>query len=493
MAWIIGDSFDWYTNIADAAANFWDAAVSHSFSASGRFAGSQCLVNGLSNATTIGLSKVSGSNDATHHIALAFRQTTALSGTTNIFWITLYDGTTAQCTIVFRSDGTILLTSGASSGSTLATYSSAFIQNTWAAFEFEITINNTTGVFKVRKDGAGSDSHSTTSLNTRGGTANNYANKLAIGSTSTSFTQNIDDFLWFSTSGAAPNTWVGDVRAVQLLPISNSGTTQFTGSLQVGTPNAVSSTTSRASGVTTYRSFVATYSGTVPSGTFMVSTGGTGNVKVALYDASNGGNPGTALATSSAIVNPTTGTQPYTFSSPPTIVKGTTYYMAFDQDFTVIYTAAGGASGINNTTAYGSFPATNPGSFSTLAVCPFFTLNITTTNNSELVMEAIHNDTTDYVYDSTTGHLDFYNLGSLSYTPASVLAVQTRAYMCKSDTGARTGAIQMKSGTITNSATLSLSTSWQHLTRVDLLDPNTGVAWAAAAVNAITVGPSLTA
>ena len=65
----------------------------------------------------------------------------------------------------------------------LSTYSSAFSgSGVWTAFEFEITINNTTGAWHVRKDGATSDSFSASSLNTRGGTANNYANKIALGS-----------------------------------------------------------------------------------------------------------------------------------------------------------------------------------------------------------------------------------------------------------------------------------------------------------------------
>jgi hypothetical protein len=39
----------------------------------------------------------------------------------------------------------------------------------------------------------------------------------------------------------------------------------------------------------------------------------------------------------------------------------------------------------------------------------------------------------------------------------------------------------------------ALSTSYGWLTRVDTTDPNTGVAWTAAAVNALQVGAKVTA
>ena len=97
------------------------------------------------------------------------------------------------------------------------------------------------------------------------------------------------------------------------------------------------------------------------------------------------------------------------------------------------------------------------------------------------------------MYDSTVGHTEFYNIAPLAYVPVSIVAVQTRAFALKSDAGARTLGIQMKSGTIVSTASLALSTTAQQITRVDALDPNTGVAWTASGVNAILVGPSLVA
>jgi len=492
MAWLHGDSFDWFSSIADAALNHWDTAVSHGSTASGRFSGSRAVTNGLANPTTIGLGKSSGSNDATHHVVVAFVHTSALSGTTNGFWITLYDSATAQCTIVFRSDGTILLTSGASSGSTLATYSSAFAQGVWAAFEFEITINNTTGVFKVRKDGAASDSHSTTSLNTRGGTANDYANKIAIGSGSNSVSQTLDDFLWFNTGGAAPNTWIGDVRATQLMPVSDSAV-DF---LPAPNPTTIShasnaGTVSAVNGTARFRSFTATATGTIGTVIITANAGATANVKAAIYDSSaGGGSAGASLGTSNVLVNPVLGVNTLTWSSPVAVVDGVVYWFAVDQDATVVWQQSSASAGSSSTISYVSFPSATPTLVPTQAGV-VFTVNITPTVNAAQVDELLHDDATSYVYSSNIGDSDLYAITPLAYTPAVIIAIQTRSFMAKSDAGARVGAIQLNSGTITNSTTLALSTSFQQLNRVDAVDPNTSSAWDEAGVNAILVGPSL--
>src|SRR4029077_14699582 len=150
----------------DAANGYWDSPITGTppFVA-GRSSGSRAIQFGNSGITLI---KTSGVNDALHHFVLAFNQSGALTGTTAGTYLELFDGATAQCSVVFRSDGTILLTSGGPAGATLATYTGAFpVFNTWYAFEFEIVINNTTGSFAVRKNGNNVNDFTATSLNTR--------------------------------------------------------------------------------------------------------------------------------------------------------------------------------------------------------------------------------------------------------------------------------------------------------------------------------------
>ena len=114
--------------------------------------------------------------------------------------------------------------------------------------------------------------------------------------------------------------------------------------------------------------------------------------------------------------------------------------------------------------------------------------------NTSQVSEAHQDGATSYVFDSTPGDADFYNIGSIASTPTATIAVTTRGYMAKSDAGARTGAVQIKSGgTTVASATATLGTSFGWVWRTDTTDPATGAAWTAVAVNAAQIGPKTVA
>jgi len=224
MAWSFGDSWDLYATPADAINGYWDtmtgSAVNYSL-VTGRFAGSRAL-----QCATLGMNliKNSGQNDAVHHIVCAFYQTAALSGTSLATYFSLGDGATAQCSVVFRSDGAILLTSGGPAGTALDTYTGAVTaNNTWYAFEFEVVINNTTGSWAVRKNGNTSNDRALGSLDTQN-SANAYANRLTFG-VNASVSQQVDDLFW--QSGASTGTWLGDIRCYTRMPASDVGTVQF--------------------------------------------------------------------------------------------------------------------------------------------------------------------------------------------------------------------------------------------------------------------------
>jgi hypothetical protein len=345
VAYVFGDSWDCYATTNDAAAGYWDVFVNAAGAAlqAGRFAGSQAWR--WSNTGVAGsLTKSSGVNDAVHHISVAYYQSATLTGTTPATYFQFADGATNQVCVVFRSDGTILLTSVTPAGTTLATYSGAVTAtNTWFQFEFEVIISATVGRFRARKNGNTSDDFdSGASLNTRPG-ANSFANKLVFGASATTITSTLfDDLLWRSDAASVP--WVGDIRCIARMPAS---------------------------------------------------------------------------------------------------------------DVSVQFSRTAGAT------------------------------------NASCVDEPQQNAATDYVFDATPGHADLYTIASIASTPTSTVAVTTRAFMQKSDAGARTAAVQMKSGATTvtsNTATLA-SSSWGWTWRTELLDPATSTAWSAAAVNNIQVGP----
>ena len=60
-----------------------------------------------------------------HHFVVAFDQQNAITSSLAGIYLELFDGATAQCSVVFRSDGAILLTSATPAGTVLATYTGA--------------------------------------------------------------------------------------------------------------------------------------------------------------------------------------------------------------------------------------------------------------------------------------------------------------------------------------------------------------------------------
>ena len=504
MTYTFGDGFDLYATLPDAGSSYWDSAVSSAASASlgtGRFTGGQAVcmvVNGTVPALI--LQKSSGSNDAVHHISCAFTQNATLSAVALGFFLQLIDGSTPQCSIVFRSDGTILLTSGGPTGSTLATYSSAFAANTWTAYEFEVVINNATGSFTVRKNGNSSADFTATSLATRGGTSNNYANKLQLGLQSSSGspfnlnsqTQRIDDLLW--RSDASSVSWAGDLRCLTRMPATDSSV-QFTKSTTTGSQTV--STGPNAGGITAnegrYMPFTATFTGTISGAQVVVSTANAGGMKCAIY-ANSGSAPTTVLGTATALGSIAVGTNAFTFGSPVSVTLGTQYWLAFESDTTGGNWSQNNSNtvGIKATTAYASFPAANP-TATTAQITVQCSLTYTLSTNAMMTAESQQDGLTTYVSDSTVGHNDLYTIGSLSSTPASTFMVTTRGFAEKTDAGTRLGAVQVKSGTTTvQSTSTALNTSFGWIYRTDLTDPNTSTTWTNTAVNALLIGPVVT-
>jgi hypothetical protein len=494
MAWSFGDGFDLYATTADAANGYWDSVNSTTFSlVAGRFTGSRALQ--LSSPITVGFIKSSGVNDVVHHIVVAFQQTSALTGSVLGTYLQLVDGVTNQCCVVFRSDGAILLTSATPAGAVLATYTGAVTAiSTWCAFEFEIVINNTTGRFRVRKNGNTIDDFdSGATLNTRPG-ANTYANKLQVGVNSSVSGQCIDDLFW--RSDASSVAWMGDIRCYTRMPASDQSV-QFSRSpttSPLGGFGTASANFSTAVGNSFYVPLAPAYDGTISTLTISMFAAYTGNLKCSVFN-SAGGNPSTILASATTLVNPTIGNNTITFSTPFTVTKSNQYWIGI---------AADGAANVNyfnsniarssTTTGYSTFPTASPTvSGNTIVAC--ITWTIATNTNNCVVNEAQQDTTTSYVYDSTAGHADFYGIGTIASTPGTTIAVTTRGYMQKSDAGTRTAAVQLKSGATTvASPTLTLTTSgWLWAWRTDITDPNTSAAWTAAAVNAAQIGPTVVA
>jgi hypothetical protein len=441
------------------------------------------------------MSKTSNVNDAVHHIALSFQQTSTITGSSVVHYLTLYDGATAQCTILFRSDGAILLTSGIFSGTTLATYTGAFpVASTWYAFEFEVVIHNTAGTFTVRKNGNTIADFTATALDTQA-SANAYANKLTFG-ISAGLTQMVDDLFW--QSGASAGAWLGDIRCYTRMAATDASV-QFARSpaTLTQTPFTFSANGSMVVPTTAawYTPFTAAVDGAISTVTVSLNGGYTGNMKGALF-AGTSTQPTTVLGSATApINNPTTGVNTFTFSPPITVAKGAQCWFGFCTDTNTgsIVQAGSGSAARSSATTYASFPAALP---SVSAAAPaIINATMAVTSNATLVNEAQQDGLTTYVQDATIGDTDFYGLAALGLSPVTVLATTTRGFMTKSDAGPAAALVQLKSGatTVQTPRQVPVTNVFQWAWRIDTVDPNTGSPWLQANIDNLQFGPQVVA
>jgi len=503
VAWIAADSFDYYGAIADLARSVWDSFTNIGGSsltlntATTRFGTGQSLRCPSSSAGVI-MTKAFGANEGTVFVALARYRSNALSGTAAETYLELRDGATAQCTVVFQSNGDLVLKSGTSGGTVLATYSAAFAQDVWTQFQIRVVISNTAGSMTVRKNGQTSDSYaSATNLNTRGGTANNYATAIALGNGAavTSTPWFLEDLLIYSGSGAAPNDWVGDVRAVCLPPVADTAQKQMVpspaGTTTVGGP--AFSTRAFAANTIYWGSLTPARSGAVTKATIVAAAGLTGHARIALYAPDATGLPGALIAVSAEVTNPVAAGSDFTFSAGTNLVAGRAYFAALLLD------AAWTANTINLSANYtlartysAGFP--DPAGVTTFAAAQPPALIFTVAGNIVTVSEVLANGDTDFVAGSNVNDADLYDVADLPLTPTTILGVVTKVYLKKSDAGARSGQLLVKSGATQVAGTDTvLGTTYTYLARVDTVDPNTGAAWSAGAINAVQIGQKVTA
>lgn len=498
MAFTFTDGFDCYAAAADEILGYWDSGGATNTLVTGRFIGSRAIQ--MPNISTGVLVKSSGQNDAVHHISFAFQHPGLITGSSIQLYINIGDGATAQCTMAFRTDGSIQLQSGGVGGAVLATYSSAFTGGVWNHFEFEIVINNTTGSFKVRKNGNTSDDFASTGLNTRGGTANNYANRITLGASTSASGGNhmVDDFIW--KSSAAAGTWIGEVRCRTRYPNADSGTPQWTraatgAALIQSYAGAGANNPITAVGSAFLDPFTCLYAGSIAS--IMISTYGavTGNAKAAIW-ADNAGVPGAVLASCSAQAA-VSGNNVFTLSTPLTVTPGQKIWIGMCCD------TAGGSwntqsltsNGATGTLGYSTFPQANPSVTGGNRLVGSNIVYSAATGNYQMVQEAQQDGASSYNYDSTVNDVDRFTISAIDATPATTFATTVRGLLQKSDAGTRntqvllkSGATEVGSGSAANNAGVW---GWQY--RTDETDPATGSAWTATAVNNALIGVQVTA
>jgi hypothetical protein len=227
MAWLVGDGFDFYNVIGDAIANtqLWQTISQCVLSGGGRFGGSHFIQLGNNSVTAGNIFTTQFTNSNVIFVnanIISGGNAHVNGGTTQTIGFTLRDtSANIQCGFFLRNGGDFVLTSGGIGSAVLAT-SPVFmpLANIWAHIQVKITIHNTTGNVELRLNGNTVANWTATGLNTRNGTANFFANVIHWTSNSASG-ESVDDFYAFNDQGAQPNTFQGDVRAIQQFPTSD--------------------------------------------------------------------------------------------------------------------------------------------------------------------------------------------------------------------------------------------------------------------------------
>lgn len=118
-----------------------------------------------------------------------------------------------------------------------------------------------------------------------------------------------------------------------------------------------------------------------------------------------------------------------------------------------------------------------------------FATRVGAASNFQAVNQTNPDGDTSYVEDATVGDRDLYSMADMTHSAAQVHAVQVVATALKSDAGARSLALPVKSGeTVSAGPGQALSTAYVMYRRVLETDPATGAAWTRDAVNALEAG-----
>jgi hypothetical protein len=443
------------------------------------------------------ISYLSKTITATARLIAGFRFSPDLLGGVNTcpIMIQAAKGATAQWTVMVTTSGTIQILTGAENGSAIATSTATVAAGSTHYLEVDVTVG-AAGAYTVYLDGA---SLLTGTGNTRGDGSNNSADSIRLGNRGSSISGVFDDFYLFDTTGSACNTvLLTNPRIETQFPTSDSQT-QFTfGTTTLGQAYS-NTTTTNAPGANKLflRSFTPAVSGTINSVACVPKATSAGaNFKAVIYTDS-GGVANTLLSSGTQVTGTTSGTTlTGALVTPQSITAGTPYWIGFITDTSVVLAQVDtGTTGSSATNTYGSgAPGSAPAM--TTAQASWEIYGNVTGLASNYSAEALNPPVGDlsYAASATVNNEDLYGFPALSVVPNTIYTVAAKCYCEKTDAGARTMDIRVKSsGTDSGGSNTGLSptTSYTWLTSYFDTDPATAAAWTYSGINAATSGPKV--
>lgn len=401
------------------------------------------------------------------------------------------DAGTNQCAIGFNTAGKLVLWQGGLGGTQIAITTTSITANTWHYIEWDLSFSSS-GSYTVYLDGV-SVLSGTGNLKS---SSNSYANQVYLTGNTIAF----DDMYVFDSTGSVNNAVRGDSRVETLFPNADASVAFTPSQGAIGAYYNLNSSTSFMSANQLYlRKFTAPVSGTLNSVSLMPSTSSAGiNFKPAVY-ADSSGSPGSLLSSGPQVTGATGGTAvTMNLTTPQTLTAGTAYWIGYVTDTSLTMIRQDNSSfstnaGFTASITYSSAPPSTAPSMSSGQASLQVWGNVTgmSTNYTE-TNEVPPGGDLSCVTSSTVGAEDRYSFGSLSSTPSNIAGVKVSALLRKTDSGARTVTVQVKSGTteVTGSSQ-SPSASYLYFSNYQDTDPNTSAAWTASAVNSVTAGAKI--
>jgi hypothetical protein len=404
------------------------------------------------------------------------------------------DTASTQCTITLETTGIIHLRTGGIAGTDLAT-GATISANTTHYLEWDITFGSSAS-YQVWLDGASLFSGTG---NTRGGSSNNYANIIKLFFAAAN-SMTIDDLYLFDSTGSQNNAVLLTSPRIETQYPNADSSVQFSfGAAILGTASQrTTSTNAPGANKLFLRSFTPAQAGVLQSvACIPAATSAGANLKGVAYT-DNAGVPNSLLTSGSQVTGTTSGTTlTGALVTPQTLSAGTAYWIGFITDTSVVLQEVDSSNtGQVATNTYGSGA---PGSAPTMTTGQaswviYGNLTGVGVNFYEEAIPSNQNQAVgdpSYVFDSVSGHEDLYNFPALSVTPSSIYAVAVKGYAKRSDSGARTVSLRMKSASTDSGGTntgQSPGTSYGWLDSFFETDPNTSAAWTPSALNAATSG-----
>lgn len=423
-------------------------------------------------------------------------------GTSSVAAIVFYDSSSAQLTIGFNVLGQVVVRLGGTSGTVLATSTLSYSFGTPIFVEWDFTFNNSSGSLKVYFNGVLDPAMSLSGIDTCGGTANNYVNRMGVLAANNG-NHTIDNlYIWGYTAAGGSETPALTNPIVQTSWAESSVSTAFTivGDTlgdPVASPYTLSTNASPGANQLVLRRFTCEASGNLNSIGVNFNTTSAGALLKAVIYADNVG--GTAPAALIAVGTEVTGTTADTantlpFSSAVPITSGTSYWIGY-----ITNTSLNVYAVTNATTA--GFRAANTYTSGAPATAPTMTSgqisyaiwgNLTgTTDNAAAVSHTMYGGTANYVQSATVGAEDLYDFSDLTSSPSAIYTVAVKALVNKTDTGVRTLNLRAKSGAVTSSGSSpnqALLTTDYFYSSYFNTDPNTGLAWTPTDVDLASFG-----